>query len=384
MRVLFFLVVNAVLVSPIAAQVPFELVSKVESGWTSNASETAGGAADFYLRQKHDLSIRGTTGPLSLRAGLLLDQQTFRQFTGENDLSVTGGVEAGFAMGQGTALRLGYALTQEWTGKMLDLGPLVLTIASPATQHEALAEIIVTGSGRAVTVGVDVLARQPGLSEFAGLPIEPMVIDPQVTLVTARADGEWTMTPELTGLARLHWIVGSVPEADRMDFGREPASVARFAGGLRLRHGALAAQVHAGADAVWPHGAPHMLQFLPYLDASAEWAVSELLTLNARGSAVAGILKPVDGVASQELAGDLGARLVLTDSVSLSLGLAVSRERGLYDESVFIDRRSVNGGVTLALSPSLEAGLMVSHGEIKEPGAVYPVSTIAVTLGGRV
>ena len=171
MRVLIFLVVNAVLVAPIAAQAPFELVSRIESGWTSNATETEGGAPDFYLRQNHDLSILGTIGPLSLRTGLMLEQQSFRHFSGENDLSVTGGIEAGLALGQGTALRLGYALAQEWTGKMLDLGPFFVTTTSPATQHEALFEVITTGSGRVVTMGVDVLRRQPGPSEFAGLPI---------------------------------------------------------------------------------------------------------------------------------------------------------------------------------------------------------------------
>ena len=149
MRVLIMLVAYAVGTAGAAAQAPVGIVSSVESGWTSNASESEGGTADFYLRHSHDVSATATMGPLSLRTGLMLEQQVFRQFTGENDLSVTGGVEAGLALGDGVALRLGYALTQEWTGKMLDLGPLVLTITSPARGHEALAELVVTGSGRA-------------------------------------------------------------------------------------------------------------------------------------------------------------------------------------------------------------------------------------------
>lgn len=384
MRVLVFLVVNAILVCPIAAQSPLELVSRIESGWTSNATETEDGAPDFYLRQSHDLSIRGTIGPLSLRTGLMLEQQTFRHFSGENDLSVTGGMEAGLELGQGTALRLGYALMQEWTGKVLDLGPFVVTTTSPATQHEALFEVITTGSGRVVTMGVDVLRRQPGPSEFAGLPIDPVIIDPEVTQVTARADGEWIMTPDLAGLARLHWIIASVPEADQLDFRREPAGVARLAGGLRLRRGSLTATAHAGIDMVWPQDAPYLLRTLPYLDANAEWAVSDLLTLNALASAGADVFNPADGVASHKLEGDLGMRLVLSDKVSFSLGVAARRERGLYDEDITTERRSARGGLSWALSPSLEAGLVASHAEITEPGVSYSVSTVALTLGGRV
>ncbi len=384
MRVLIMLVAYGVGIVGAAAQAPVGIVSSVESGWTSNASESEGGAADFYLRHSHDVSATGTMGPLSLRTGLMLEQQVFRQFTGENDLSVTGGVEAGLALGDGVALRLGYALTQEWTGKMLDLGPLVLTITSPAREHEALAELVVTGSGRAVTLGVDARWRQPGLTEFAGLPLEPAIIEADVSQVTARVDGEWIMTPELAGLARLHWLSAGVAEADQVDFGREPAGVARLAGGLRLRQGVLTADLHAGFDLVWPQDATDLLRRMPYLDARVEWAAHERLVLSARLAAGAEIFKPIDDVASHKMDGDLGMRLALSDRLAMSLGVGMSREQGLYDEGLFNERRSVRGGFSFALSPHLDAGLTASHAEISEPGAHYPVSIIALMLGGRV
>jgi hypothetical protein len=384
MRVLVFLILNAVLVFPVAAQAPLELVSEVESGWTSNATEAEGGAPDFYLRQNHDLSIRGTLGPLALRAGVIVEHKAFRHLSGENDLSVTGGLEAGLDLKQGVALRLGYALTQEWAGEMLDLGPFMLTINSPATRHEALAEVVATGSGRAVIMGVDIVRRQPGLSEFSGLPIAPLVIEPEVTEVTARVDGEWAMTPGVTGLARLHWVIVGVPEADRLDFGREPASIARLAGGLRLRQGGVTATSHAGVELVWPQDAPHLVRAVPYFDAKAEWAVTELINLEAMGSAGVEVFNPIDGVASHEMEGDLGMRLALSETVGLSLGAAASLERGLYDESIVTEQRSLRSGLSWMVSPLLEAGLEARYAEFTELGQRYPVSTIALTLGGRV
>lgn len=384
MRVLILLVVYALSLGAAMGQAPVGLVSSVESGWTSNATESAGGAADFYLRHSHDLSARGAMGPLSLRAGLMVEQQVFRQHDGENDLSITGGAEAGLALFESMRLRTGYALTGEWTGKMLDLGPVMLSINSPALVHEILGELIVGDTGKAITMGMDLRHRQPGPSGFAGLPIAPMVIDPEVREVTARVDGEWAIGQEAVGLARLHWIVASVPEADRFDFGREPASVARLAGGLRLRQGLLSVEARAGGDLVWPEAAPHLTQFWPYLDAKAEMAVTEQLTISARAFAGVELFSPLDGVANRRLEADLDAGFALTDRIVVSAGLGLSHERGLYDDSVMKTNRTVRGAVSHSFASGMEAGIKASHAQVEETGAAYEVSTIGLTLAGKV
>lgn len=384
MRVLILLVVYALSLGAAMGQAPVGLVSSVESGWTSNATESAGGAADFYLRHSHDLSARGAMGPLSLRAGLMVERQVFRQHDGENDLSITGGVEAGLALFEGMRLRTGYALTGEWTGKMLDLGPVMLSINSPALVHELLGELIVGDAGRAVTMGMDLRHRQPGPSDFAGLPIAPMVIDPEVREVTARVDGEWAIGQEVVGLARLHWIIASVPEADRLDFGREPASVARLAGGLRLRQGLLSVEARAGGDLVWPEAAPHLTQFWPYLDAKAEMAVTEQLRISARALAGVELFSPLDGVASRRLEADLDAGFALTDRIVVSAGLGLSHERGLYDDSAMKTNRTVRGAVSHSFVSGMEAGIKASHAQVEETGAAYEVSIIGLTLAGKV
>ncbi|WIY51761.1 hypothetical protein O9Z70_09700 [Devosia sp. YIM 151766] len=384
MRWLIVVVMGGLGAMEAAAQSPVVLTSSVESGWTSNATENRGGTADFYLRHSHDLSITGRQGPLSLRGGLMLEQEVFRFHAGENDLSVTGGIEAGLALGEGRSLRLGYALTQTWTGEMVDLGPAMLALNSPALEHEMLGEIIVTGPDRAVTIGVDAKRRQPGLSRFEGLPLPPSRIDPELGQVTARIDGEWVLTPEMAGLARFHWTMLSVPDGDRVQFGREPASAARMAAGLRLRQGSWSVQARAGLDLVWPEAAPHLLRRLPHIDAAGELALTERLTLNARAVAGVELFNPVDGVAGRQTEAELGARLALTETLSLSAGLAVSREQGLYDESLIATRRSLHGAVSRTFAPGIEGSFKASHAEVEEPGNAYGVTTIGLTLAGRV
>ncbi|ODT79261.1 MAG: hypothetical protein ABS76_20590 [Pelagibacterium sp. SCN 64-44] len=366
------------------AQPVVSLSSKAESGWTSNASESVGGAPDFYLRHSHDLSVTTLTGPLALRGSLQVEQQVFRLHQGENDLSLAGGVEAGLALTDGLSLRLGYAQTREWNGDMVDLGPLVVSLETPVVEHEILGEIAVEDAGRRVVLGVDVSRRQPGPTTFAGLPLPPLRLEAEMLQVRARADGEWVVTPEMAGLTRLHWTTTRISEDDRTAFGREPAGLAELAAGLRLRQGALATEAWIGVDLVWPEAAPHLLHRLPFFEASAELAASDRLMLEARGFAGVELADPVDGVASRVLEAELGGRLALAERASLTMGLAWRREQGLYDESSTSTRRSLRAGITMPLAAGLEAGLTASHAEIAEPGGAYRVSTIGLTLNGKV
>lgn len=379
------LLVLSVLAAPAAmAQSPLTHTSNVESGWTSNALEGPGAAPDFYLRHTHDLSVTGTMGPLALRGGLMLEQQVFRTYAGENDVSVTGGIEAGLTLAAGMSLRLGYALTHEWKGEMLDLGPVMLTISNPALEHEVLGEVAVAEAGRAVIMGFDLRLRRPGLAEFDGLPLLPEKIDPEVRQVTSRVDGEWAITPEMAGLARLHWISAAVPDADRTMFGREPARIARVAGGLRLQQAQWNAEARAGFDLVWPQAAPHLRHVLPYLDAKAHLALTEQLTFTARVLAAAEVFNPIDGVASRNLEADLGVRLALSDRLALSASIATNREQGLFEDSLVSIERRINGGLSFVVAPGVEMGLVASHAQVEEAGTAYPVTTIGMTLAGRV
>ena len=384
MRVVIVTLLLALGAGAAFADSPISLVSKVESGWTSNATESAGGRGDFYLRHSHDFSVLGEMGPLALRTGFMLEQHVFRQHEGENDLSVTGGVEAGLTLSESMALRMGYALTREWTGKVVDLGPLSLSIKSPETSYETLGEIRVAGDGRLVVMGFDMRASLPGLSEFEGLAIPPVQIEPEVAEVTARLDGEWVVTPDLAGLARLHWINVSVPDDDRFGFSREPASVARLATGIRLRQAAWSLEARGGLDLVWPKAAPHLALWLPYAEANASMSVTEQFSLTARALAGVETFKPVDGVAGRLLEAELGGRFALTEALALSGGLAVTQERGLYEERLAVLRRSIRGGVAVSLARGGEVEFAVNHMVVEETGGAYPVTRIGLTLAGRV
>ena len=366
------------------AQPPVSFSSSVESGWTSNATESVGGTPDFYVQHKHEAALAGVMGPLALRGALVVEQQTFGEHQGENDLSVTAALEAKLSLSDAAALRLGYGVTRDWIGEIADLGELALSISSPTTTHEMLAELSMAGEGRAAAIGVEVWRLYPGLSRFEGLPLDPAQLDPEAMQVRSWVAGEWVLSPEMAGLARLQWTVAAVPEADRLAFGREPASAAQLSGGFRLRQGMLTAEARTGVALVWPQAAPELAKRVPYVEASLALALTEQLALTARGFVDVDLFKPADGVASQRLEAELGARLALGEVAIVSAGVSLRREQGIYDESVERFRRSVQAGLSAKIASALEAGMVASHAEVDEARAAYGVSTVGFTLSGRV
>ncbi|MFC3703302.1 hypothetical protein ACFOOL_00870 [Devosia honganensis] len=383
MRILVVIIASVFFPLLAHGQAPLSLSSRLESGWTSNAPERPGGSADTYLRQIHDLSLRGTLGITAIGLGLSLEQIRFTGQHAEDDFAVTGAIEASTAPADGVQLRLGYAQTRRWSGETADLGGVVFGIRNPVTEHETIAELTLEGAGMRLVMGVDGLWRMPGLATVAGLPLPPRRIEPETALATLRADGEMALGTDLAGLARLRGFYTHVPAADRFNYWREPASALRGAAGLRLRLDRFTAQVHAGLDLVRPQSAPHLLRALPHFEASAEAAVLERLTL--RGSAVTGLelLDPIDGVAGRTMEAELGARLALTEPLSLSATAAVSRERGLYDRTLGQFSRSVRLGAAYALAPGVELEMTAGQEHVEGPGGPYSVRKLAATLAGR-
>lgn len=360
------------------------LTSRVESGWTSNAAEVSGGRPDLYVMQSHALELSGASSGLALRAGLALEETRFRAQGEENDLSLTGGVEMGLTPAEGLALRLGYAQSRSWTGDLLELGTLRLGITNPLIEHEAIAELVLSGAGRQLTLGMDGLWRQPGTARFSGLALPDLRLDPEAGLITLRADGEWALATDLAALARVQGFFSHVPWPDRVEYGRQPADGARLAAGLRLSQGAAWAELVAGLDMVWPQGAPALRRSLPYVEGRAELALMETLTLNAGAATGLDLLEPIDGVASSTVEARLGMRLALAEALALTASWKAESERGLYDAGLGQFRWLVGAGIVYQAAKGVEVGLSASHERVTAMDERYGISRIAATMAGHI
>lgn len=369
--------------APALAESPIGISSEVENGWTSNATDSAAGAADFFTTHRHEMSVTGQSDTVLLRGSLVISQTRFLQTTFKDDASVTGGVETEFALGPNMLLRLGYGVTRSWTGDDLALGSVVLPLESEDTEHEFLAEVVVIGADQQVVLGVDGDWLEQGDTIIGGLDLPPLRLKPHVALLTARVAWERAFSPAMAVLAGMEGWLTRIPEADQLLYLRPAADGGRARLGLRLQRDQFAVEGFGGVDAIWPQGMQEMTELAPHLALAASLKPAASLRLTAAAETGVELADPVDNVAGRTASAELGARWDVTPAWALSVELAGRRESGIYDDSLVRSRQvaALTARFTASEKHAYAATLSLSHHE--NPGESYDKAGIALTLSGR-
>ncbi|WP_156385668.1 hypothetical protein [Devosia sp. Root685] len=321
--------------SAVVGEDAFALKSTVETGWTSNATETTDGPSDLFVEHEHELSLTGAIGALSLRGTLLFEQTRFATISVEDDMSAAAGVEATLELDKGMALRAGYAVTRDWIGEGLPLDGTLIGIAGGKVTHETMLELAVAGADQQVSMTVNGSWRYPEKSVISGLPIvlPPVRLDPEVGVVGVGVNWEKAVSSTMAVLGRLKGDFSNVPEDDQIDYVRLPGTAGTAAGGIRAKEGNLFVEFLAGATMVWPLIDPALREVLPYLAMQSEIALSERWSVALRAEKRVELDDPLDPVASGVSEVELSARYRMTDAISLSAAISRSDEAGIFDPS---------------------------------------------------
>ena len=377
------LMVAAMAVSPAVGQSPIVLSSQVETGWTSNATDSAAGEADIYASHRHEVVLTGETENFLLRGSLAISQTRFKVTQFEDDDEVTGSVETQFALGEGVVLRLGYGQTRGWSGDDVSISGVLIPLRSADVAHEYLGELVVLGADQKATATVIGAWTVPGETELVGLGLPPLRLAPEVGSVTGRIEWERALGPSLAVLAGMEAWFTLVPEADQLTYFRPPADGSRVSSGLRLQEAAFSLEGHAGVDLVWPKGlASELTRTMPFLAVAASVVPLASVTLVLEAQTGVELADPLDSVAGRTLAVDLGASWALTPELELSAGLGGWQERGIYDESLVRSRRSATLGLRYAVNERLDYGITLSVARHDNPDESYDKAGVAFSLGG--
>lgn len=367
---------------PVAAQSPLALSSQVETGWTSNASDSAAGGADFYVSQSHELALSGQSGGLLLRGSLAFSQTRFATISFEDDTEVTGAVEGQLALGADAVLRLGYAVTQSWEGDDLLFAGLVVPVRGGGMAHEYLAEFTLRGTDQQVNVAVTADWTLPGDSVLDGLGLPPLRLAPRVGSVIGRVAWERALASNLAVLTGMEAWFTLIPEIDQVSYLRAPADGGRVSAGLRVADGNWSAEGWGGVDLVWPKGFSTLTRTLPYISLAARFVPMIGVTLALTGETGVELADPVDGVAGRKAAIELGTTWMLTPDVALSAQLSAQQEWGLFDNSLGRSVRMAMLGASYALSERFTYRATLSWSRHADPGESYDKAGIALSLTG--
>lgn len=382
-RVALVLIVGLV-GEPVMAQSPLALSSQVETGWTSNATDSASGREDFYVSHSHELSLSGQSGDLLLRGSLALSQTRFARINLEDDTEVTGAVEGQLALGADAVLRLGYAVTRSWEGDDLLFGDLVVPVRSDGMEHEYLAEFTLRGTDQQMNVAVTADWTLPGNSVLDGLGLPPLRLTPRIGSVTGRVAWERALATNLAVLTGVEAWFTLIPEIDQATYLRVPADGGRVSAGLRAADGSWSAEGWGGIDLVWPKGFGALTRTLPYVSLAARFVPMIGVTLALTGETGVELADPVDGVAGRTAAIELGATWMLTPEVALSAQLSAQQEWGLFDDSLSRSARMAMLGASYALSERFTYRATLSWSRHADPGESYDKAGIALSLTGAI
>lgn len=220
---------------PAAAQSPIGIESQVESGWTSNATDSAAGEDDLYTRHSHSFTLSVGSETLVLRGGIGIAHTAFALTSFEDDAEVSGQAEGELAIGPNMVLRLGYGVTRAWLGDDLSILGMVVPIRSDKTVQQLSAEIAVAGADQHATLGMSWQGTLPGKTGFPGLGIPPLRLHPQISLMEARMSWEKALSPDLALLGTMAASLTAMPELDQLLYLRAPADAGQASAGLRWR-----------------------------------------------------------------------------------------------------------------------------------------------------
>lgn len=369
-------------ISPVLGEDVFALRSTVETGWTSNATETPAGPSDFFLEHKHELSLSGNLGTLSLRGTLLFEQTSFASVAVEDDMSAAAGVEAVLELDKGMVLRAGYALTRDWIGEGLPTNGMLIGVAGGKVTHETMLELAIAGSDQQVSVAVNGSWRYPEEAVISGLPFDlpPVRLDPQVATIGVAVNWEKAVVETMAVLGRLKGDFSNVPDADQFDYGRLPGTAATVAGGVRANAGNLQVEALVGATMVWPLIDPGLRAVLPYLVMQSELALGDRWTLAARAEKRVEIDDPIDPVASSVSEAELSARYRMTDVSSISASLSRSDEAGIFDAGQTRQVLSASLRFDHALADHVGLSLVAMRKWVDEAGDSYQADRFTLAL----
>lgn len=369
-------------VSAVLGEDALTLTSSVETGWTSNATESVDGPSDLFVEHKHQLSLSKAMGALSLRGTLLFEQTRFATISVEDDMSAAAGVEAALELDKGMVLRAGYAVTRDWIGEGLPLQGAMIGVANGKVTHETMLELAVVGTDQQVNVTVNGSWRYPEDAVISGLPVTlpPVRLDPQVGVVGVGVNWEKAVTGAMAVLGRLKGDFSSVPEDDQLDYSRLPGIAGTVAGGVRAKGDDLVVEFLAGATLVWPLIDPGLRQVLPYLAMQSRLALGDRWTLALRAEKSVDLDEPLDPVASSIGEIEFSARYKVTDAISLAAAVSRSEERGIFDASQTRQVQTASLRFEYGIADQTGLALAALRQWVEEPGGGYGVDRFTLAL----
>lgn len=330
------------------------LSSEISTTWTSNAEGTAQGRSDRILQHGETLTVTTGDEQFGLRGSIGFSQMRHERLAAHDEDEISLSLDAETYVADATKISGFLRLSYGQSGEQLDLGDATIAIRSDKWQGELGASIAHEVNRWGIEAGFAYRQTRHGDARFEGIALAPVRLEANHDLFAASAGVLHLVTDGLAARFNGMYRHVSIPDADKLAFGRSGANLVRLSAGLattpNLRAGFA---LEAGGDMVFVSNGNDALYVLPYARAETILNLTDRFALRAGFETDTDLSDPSDGFAEWTLAGEIGASYALTPSARLSGRLFASHKRSVALDLGLEDRQGAEASIEMQMAEAL-------------------------------
>lgn len=314
--------------------------SEIETGYTSNGTDSAIGEPDFFVHHFERLEFASETGWTALRGTLTVEQTRFLTQDIENDQALGLSLALGQRLTPDVLLRGSVSVLTAQTGDDWNLAGFYIATSTPSLTIDAMLEAVVARDARELRLKVSVGGHRYGDSSFPNLPLEPFKLQADDT----RYGVEAVFKQQFEALAAVAGFEGEaveIPPADQDVLGRLPGRKLRGSVGGETQFGDLTLFGEGGGEVIWAEG---KMLWLPYGKLRLAAALGEALSVEAVAETHVELVDNLDATGSFDRRVALAASYAITPELRAILSGERVFRVGLIDRDVTSDETVVTAG----------------------------------------
>ena len=354
--------------------------AQVETGYTSNGTDSAVGEPDVFTHHVETLEIAGERDGTAIRGSVTFDQTKFLTQDIENDDAIGISLAVGQRLSPELVLRGALSAIASNTGDDWDFAGFYIATRTPSVAGEAMVEALLSRDATEIRLKGSFGGQHYGNSSFPNLPQEPFKLQPDNTRRDVELVVQQGVGP-VRALGRVAAQAVDVPLADQDNLGRLPGRKLFASLGGEIAWGELRLTVEGGGVAIWAAGQ----QFTrPFARLRAVATPAGGLSLEAVGETHVELVDNLDAVGSYDRRLSLALGYSLQpDLRALATGERIYRE-GLIEPALTSEETTLTVGLERKVSENFAYRGRVSRTWYRDYLEAYDKTEFVVGLEGSI
>lgn len=355
--------------------------AELRGGWSSSATDRAGGPSDFFIRHEKRVDFNAAVAGYGLRGTAGFTERRWLTHVSEDDTEFDFRTSFSRALGGSDEVNGEIGLEFESKGFSEIINGVLVPVRADTLVGEFSADWSRDFGTYTLTLGAGYLSVLKGATLINGKTPNLEQRQPNETLYSGFGALSWKTDDGAAWSIRGDAFLPSIAEADQAQFNRMPVN------GLRASYGYannLASTIwfdgRAGLELLWSKRSGDT-RLAPYATVYADMQITDRLQLALDASTYADLIEPDDGQASQVASAELSLRYDMSEQLRLKVGPFLYGTRGIYDRNNWYLESGIRAGADYAINAYLAASIAAELSRRADQAGAY--DTAEATFGMR-